>query len=365
MQLLFSTVIRTAPLHASRELVSLDWASKRLLARRPIKPLTIRQDSNGRGNSRGGRGIAIVGKRIVVAAYDALMLFDRDLLPIGAISHGLMAGLHEITQTGDSNILVSSTAIDAVIEYNLDSGTPIREFWPRDVPSFQTSLGLCTSEVDRHLDNRARYLQLNSNKRPSHLHLNAVAKYKGDTYALFNRYGTIVNLTTNELCVRDPDLVGAHNLVFIPDGKVIVAATRKRSLRVYDIHTARLCANIDLLKFRPIRWLARRHTAARAAARWRIQRAGRLVPGLRVRSRYDSAAPLFVRGCHVHENRLFVGMSPASIACLDITTWKLIDFFQYSTDVRTAIHGLHVMAGRGDLSQTSTVSSAQHTAHSH
>ena len=52
--------------------------------------------------------------------------------------------------------------------------------------------------------------------------------------------------------------------------------------------------------------------------------------------------PFFVRGMDLHEELLFIGISPASVLCVNWITGELVDTFQYSQDVRKAVHGVKV-----------------------
>ncbi len=53
--------------------------------------------------------------------------------------------------------------------------------------------------------------------------------------------------------------------------------------------------------------------------------------------------PFFVRGMDIKNDLLFVGISPASILCLNWQTGKLVDVFDYSDDIRIAVHGLKLV----------------------
>ena len=55
----FDTVKRTYPVREAGELVKLDWSAKKVLKTVPVYPFDpdIEEDSNPRGNSRGGKGM--------------------------------------------------------------------------------------------------------------------------------------------------------------------------------------------------------------------------------------------------------------------------------------------------------------------
>lgn len=67
MTLYFSTVIRSAPPERGGQLVRLDWNDKVTTVIMPVQPAHQGiEDPNPRGNTRGGRGIALVGTDVLV-----------------------------------------------------------------------------------------------------------------------------------------------------------------------------------------------------------------------------------------------------------------------------------------------------------
>jgi hypothetical protein len=57
------------------------------------------------------------------------------------------------------------------------------------------------------------------------------------------------------------------------------------------------------------------------------------------------AKPLFVQGLARREDTLFIGVSPASILQVNVTTGALVDTYQYSSNVHACIYGLAVLNG--------------------
>ena len=49
-----------------------------------------------------------------------------------------------------------------------------------------------------------------------------------------------------------------------------------------------------------------------------------------------------LRGMDRVGDRLFLGLSPAAVVCLDLRSRDLVDTFRYSRDVRVCVHGLKV-----------------------
>ena len=195
MDVYIGTVHRGARVAAGGELVSIDWARKRVRGAVPIHPRnpSLDHDPNPRGNSRGCRGIVFDGDLVVASDYHTLRFFDRELRPVRELSHGLMVGIHELCADGDGTVWVTSTELDAALRYDLGSGALLEGYWPRELEPFQQALGLTPLDVDKQADQRAAMLSGKHLEHPSHLHLNAVATWKGEVYALFNSFGAIAN----------------------------------------------------------------------------------------------------------------------------------------------------------------------------
>ena len=347
--LFFSTVVRAAPLHEGGEVVRLDWASKQVEARAPVRPLNeALRDRNPRGNSRGGRGIWLTEDAVYVAAYDGIRVFDHRLQPRSELTNGLMVGLHEVFMTEQKRLWVAATAVDALLEIDLTSGAIVGEYWPREVPAFQKAFGVEIPQLDKTADQRAAFLDPEHAHHPSHLHLNALARWRGSTLGLLNRFGAVIDLDHNEVVVRDKVLRGGHNLV-VREDIAAVCATSDYSVRLYDLDSGQPLQAFGLARYPELAHLL----AGRRRAR--VSRAVQ-----RVAQRAVIAKPLFVRGLDLVGTRLFVGFSPASIACIDLTTGDLVDFYQYSDDVRVCVHGLRLV-GSDTLGAFGPSSVSDHT----
>jgi hypothetical protein len=337
-RLAFGTVVREAPIGEAGELVVLDWSRKEIEARGAIRPRnpTIEEDPNPRGNARGCKGIRWWNNRLIAASYHSLEFYDETLTQTGALSDGLMVGLHEIDVTERDTVWVSSTAIDAAVEYNLSDGTRCRALWPREMPALQEALGLEPMAIDKGADNRLRYLEPSATNDESHLHLNAVEEHDGHLYALLNSYGVVVDLTNGTVVLQDEGLSGAHNLTIIEGGLAFVNDTWGMTVRLYDLGQEECCRAIDLTKYRWVRRLIR----------WEIPIywGKELVRKIGMIGK-SVAKPLFVRGLVRRGDTLFVGVSPAAILQIDWTSGELVDAYQYSSDVHACIHGLEVVGG--------------------
>lgn len=335
-RLVFGTVVRTAPIKEGGELVVLNWEKKSVEERVDIIPRDpeIEEDPNPRGNTRGCRGIRCRDGQVIASSYHTLELYDDDLQQVGALSDGLMVGLHEIALTEQDTVWVTSTAIDAVVEYDLREQTRLRAFWPREMEPLQERLGLDPLPIDKEADNRLNFLAPSTTKAESHLHLNAVAVHEDEVFALSSAYGAILNLSREEVALQHEGIDGGHNLLLWDDGIAVVNDTYGGTVRLYDLEEGTLLQSIDLTSYKWVRELIR----------WKIpgylaKEAMRTV-GLRDHS---VAKPLFVRGLVRHGPHLFVGVSPAAILQVNWRTGDLVDAYQYSSDVHVCVHGLEVL----------------------
>lgn len=335
-QLAFGTVVRAAPIEEGGELVVLDWAEKEVAAKVPIRPRnpTTEEDPNPRGNGRGCRGIQWTDGRLVAATYHTLKVYGDALDQIGALDDGLMVGLHEIDVTERGTVWVSSTSIDAAVEYDLSDGTRKAVYWPREMDAFQERLGLRPLDIDKDADNRLRFLDPSATNDESHLHLNAVVEHDGAVYALCNSYASVLDLTNGDVVLQDDGLDGAHNLTVTEDGVVIVNDTWDATVRCYELETGDLRQKIDLTQYRWVRRLIRWHVPVYWGKE--VARTVGLVE-------HSVAKPLFVRGMARQGDTLFVGFSPASILQIDWRSGELLDAYNYSSDVHVCVHGLEVM----------------------
>ncbi|MFC2172446.1 hypothetical protein ACFLU6_07415 [Acidobacteriota bacterium] len=339
MDIFFGTVVRTAPISQGGELICLDWTTKTIRSRIPIFPENpdISHDPNPRGNTRGCRGIAFFDGRIICANYHTLEVFDREMNHERDITHGLMVGLHETHAASDGRIFVTATAIGAVLAFDAVTGELIDQYWPQEMPTLQEQLNLVPLDIDKQADNRQRFLLASQIRYPSHLHLNAVTLWKDNVYALFNKYGAVANLTTGELVIRDPELNHPHNLLITDDGMAVINNSYDHTVRFYELESGKCRHTVHLCDYPEIRRMRRR---ARFSNLTKIFSRFELIKGV-------IARPLFVRGLDVTKEHLFVGVSPASILCINRRTWELEDYYVYSRDVYVCVHGLKVVGRTG------------------
>ena len=334
MDIYFGTIVRAARVSEGGSLFKLDWDKKTIVREVPIVPAdpALDHDPNARGNVRGCRGIRVVNDEVIAADYHTLNFFDRDLNLKRRMSDGLMAGLHEIDIAGPS-VWVSSTTLDATLKYRLDDGSKEAEFWPRETPEFQRALDVEPLPIDKSIDNRTTFLDSDSFRGPSHLHLNAVCEFRGEVYALFHSKCVVANLSRGTIAIQDEKLKHAHNLIIEEPGVAYINDTHRTVVREYDLVSGEQIRAIDIKKMPGIKALVFR-SAVRALREMGISFFGS--------HRKATARPLYLRGLALHGDFVFAGFSPATIVCIDKSTGKLVDYYFHSDDARVCIHGLTV-----------------------
>lgn len=333
-ELIFSTVHRYPPVfNQAGEVVKIDWDKKLVISSSHVSPKSVQYiDPNPRGNSGGGRGIAIVNGQIIVAGYCELQIFDLDLQPVRIISHPLMAGLHEVRYEPGKGLWVTSTTLNTVLLIDLKSGLVIDEIWPQHIPEYQKRWHLHPMAINKSEDNRTRFLRKELFRDRSHLHFNAIEVWKGEHYGLFNRFGAVVNLDRNRIVFEDKRLFGAHNLVILEDGTIIVNDTRNQGIHLYNMQ-GELLKRLDLRPFHQARKMVKRYKIKAPIHRLMVEM-GLIKPKI--------VTPFHVRGLDVQDDKLFVGISPAAILCVNWITGEFIDSFDYTNNVHIAVHGLKV-----------------------
>jgi len=332
MDIYFGTVARAAPVSAGGSLFKLDWERKAIIREVPSVPVepSLYHDPNERGNVRGCRGVCIANDQVIAADYHTLNFFDRDLNLQRKMTHNLMVGLHD-TQIVGSSIWVTSTTLDAALKYRLKDGALEASYWPREMPEFQQALKLEPLAIDKTVDNRLNFLEQDSFRGASHLHLNAVCEFRGEVYALFHSKSVVANLSKGTIVIQDDNLKHAHNLMMEEPGVVYVSDTHRTVVRQYDLESGQQIRAIDIRKMHGIKSLLLK-SAARA-----IKEMGVSFFSTR---RKATARPLYLRGLAMHGDYIFAGFSPATIVRIDKITGELVDYYFHSTDMRVCIHGL-------------------------
>lgn len=337
MKLYVGTVRRAGSVRQGGELLAMDWPGRTVVRRVPIAPEDpcLDNDPNPRGNARGCRGIQVHNGELFVADYHTLRVYDSELNLRRKFSHGLMVGLHETCLDGHS-LWVTSTAIDAVLQYDCGTGALIEAVFPRELPTFQRAWRTEPLPIDKAADCRCRFLQQPASAKRGHLHINAVAVRHQRRYVLANQRGAVAELSGQRVLVQSEALRGAHNLLFVDEDLLAINDTLGRTVRMFDCRSGRETHRIELVQFAWVRRLLRSCSPGWLRRSWARLR-GRCLPAA-------VARPLFVRGLDVLGDELFVGVSPASILRINWRTGELLDAIQLSDDIRDCVHGLRVAA---------------------
>jgi hypothetical protein len=331
MIIYFNTVKRKRPVKEGGDLVKLNWSSKKILKVLPLYPTDpdIDSDSNPRGNTRGGKGMLIKGDDLFVGTYHSILVFDLDLNFEWKITNNLFANIHEMCFSGE-NIWVSSTAIDCALKVNRQ-GQTLKTWWPREEPLLQEKYGLRPMDIDKDDDNRLKYIHEELSTKEHHTHLNAVATFGDRTYVLLKRQGVVVEIEPEVRIALEDGLVrGSHSPVIAGDGRrMILCSSFQRDVLVYDLESGGLIKRIHLLDFPEI---ARLHQEFPSQP-------------------FNQS--IFVRGLEIIDSeRILVGISPAAILEIDLERGGLLDFYQYSSEIGDAVHGLVHLSTAGKHSSS-------------
>ncbi len=303
-------------------------------------------DPNPRGNSRGGRGIVVLDNAILVANYHTIEVCDRLLNPIGRISNGNFAGIHEIAKRGD-RLFVASTANNTAVvlsmtevERSLKGGPHAKLlvspqfWWPTEQPAVCSVLKIPqTIYHNKQNDNRLRYLDLHNRGKAGHLHLNAIDADGDRVYALLNKLGAILNLNEMKVVLRHPWLEGAHNLEFVGPQLAYVVSTKHGLLLECELTQEKVQPLIDL-NATPF---AKGLTNERRLGRWL-----RFFGQVREERSVPTARSLFWRGLAMNDDWIFIGTSPASILGFNRTTLAYQGVIQLSENISEGIHGIAI-----------------------
>lgn len=337
MRLIATTVVRQSikGKQQTGHIYDVEWDEKAVRHRLPVPdPMFPESDDNPRGGVRGGRGVAVTRKGILVANYDTLLRYDDDWELLDSFSHPLFVGMHEVDWDGEA-LWTTCTAIDAVVKTRLDGDAEIA--WDPHGPGFAGRLGLRGRRhpIDGTLDYRQREAPLVDD-----CHINCVSHHAGamvincglvrkkdslQSRAL-DRVGRrlrgdkseqrnaglaavvrINGAAADEILVRLDNIdFPAHNGQLLNDDHVVVNDSTRNTLRVFETHEG---AEVKRLT----------------------------VPGT------------WLRGLEpVSPTQVFVGTAPASIVLVDLDRMVVEDQLKLSDDPNEAIHGLTLVPRAGE-----------------
>lgn len=332
MNIYFSTVKRNSSHESGGELVHLDWSAKTVKARVNIKadrPTLF--DTNYGGSSRGGRGILVMNDYVVVASFHSLIFFSLSLdKEIKRISHSKMAGIHEIELLDRNHILVTCTCLDLLLVINLHTGDLIDEYWLTEEQYVQDAFNITPIGVEKTNDLRSIAITPAIYEKDQ-LHLNAVAQFECGIAVLCPKQSSVIDITSKKVLIGHAKLKGAHNLVMLDKNTYLVNGTKSKEILLVDLRIGKLIRALDVSNFPIVKSNMVKNRFRQSLSR------GLKKYGL---SKKNPSNHSFLRGMAVVNDHIFVGISPATILCIDRKNFSLVDYYAYSEDVSLCIHGL-------------------------
>lgn len=270
-------------------------------------------DWSGRGFDRGLRGVAFYDGKVLIAASDEILIFDRSFRLLESIRSRYLRHCHEIA-VQDHRLWVTSTGFDSVLSLDLESGRWIsglclRRGWWRQM----------TRRLLPTMRPRARFFDPGGEHGPEPgdtVHLNMVCSEGELVYCSGTGMQCLLELNGQEISTHARVPRGTHN-VRPYRGGVLMNATRADVIRY---------ASCD----------------GSTIEQWRVptyDESELLSRGLP----HDHARQGFGRGlCVTPAGEIIGGSSPATISRYAHGRWSPIQSLNLSMDVRHAIHGLEI-----------------------
>lgn len=242
--LLITTIVRAAqPGEQSAGVYSLDinLRVRRTHAAPPDARLRLR-DPNPRGGMRGARGIAVADGDIYVANFDSVFRYDRAWNLLGVVSHPQCADIHDIALHG-GRLWVASTRNDRLFQFDFDG--KVRDIVdPWQMGFVEDMFGMMKKGEVSAGD--LRDPRTHEKSRTDRLHLNSLAfTNAGDLIVSLGQVrvnghceSALVRLGASggaEIVHRRDDApVPAHNIVEMPDGRLLHCDTANQRVVAID-----------------------------------------------------------------------------------------------------------------------------------
>lgn len=276
----------------------------------------------GRGADRGLRGIAFESNQVWIAASDELFLFDSKFTILGRYRSHVLKHCHEIC-IADGKLYLTSTGFDSILEFSLDDRVFLRGW------CFRKHMGLGGLTRRLGMDSIASPRGFNLQDDDAEpwlpeagdtLHLNSVHPAGRGTISVAgtnSRSIVVLDPATGEAGEYGKIQRGTHNARIVEGGKLLFNDTRNDQIRLTSER------NNVIKSFKLPQLDSRRFVNSD-------------LPN-------DHARPYFSRGLVLAGDRIYAGMSPATINCWDRTTTELLCSINLTNDVRNAVHGLEVV----------------------
>ncbi|MEO1538724.1 MAG: aspartyl/asparaginyl beta-hydroxylase domain-containing protein [Pseudomonadota bacterium] len=255
----------------------------------------------GRGWDRGLRGIEFYQDKIYVAASDELFCFDQDFKIVGAWRTPYLRHAHEICRHG-SNLFVTSTGFDSVLQFNLDTQVFDKAWLIR--PANDGKLGVAAyTPAQEGPDAKNR------------LHINSVFADETGIYVGARALPALLRIGPNGSGSVAKLPSGTHNAMPYAGG-VVFNHTNEDVIAV---------SQNGAQTFLPVPTYPEAELENFELGDEKLARQG------------------FGRGlCWTDDQILLTGSSPSTITAWDLPSRSIIASVTLSMDVRNAIHGLQI-----------------------
>lgn len=274
-------------------------------------------DWEGRGGDRGLRGIAFWRDRVIIAASDEIFFFDKDFKRLSSVRNDYLGLCHEIWVAGD-RLLLTSTAFDSILEYDLQSGRFLSGLSIRVLSEPPPGVVIGPQHLNfKPFDPNAP----GGPHKADTIHINAVSRMQGMTFISGVRLPVLFIFDGRRVGLGAKLPTWTHNARPWRDG-VIYNSTSEEKVCFAD-RAGNIRAAIDIYKHDPATLInmnlpsdVARPNFARGLTAWTG----------------DPSRPGIVIG----------GSSPSTVSVFDIDRAARIKTITFGNDVRNAPHGLAV-----------------------
>ncbi len=339
MRLIATTVVREAVFgkQESGFIYDIDWSldrdAQRAVRRLPVPaPRFPSSDDNPRGGVRGGRGVAVTPRGIVVANHDTLTRYDDEWNVLDQIDHPLLLGTHEIDWDGGA-LWVSATAIDALLRVTLEGEVSVA--WDPHADSVAGRFGLAPRRypVDGTVDFR-------TGQAPpiDHCHLNGVTRRGSQTIVhlgLLRRRPTAAARFARRVArTAGLDVAGGHESVVVRLNGASADVLVRFAAGSLPTHNGQLIDDDRVAVNDSTSNTLRVFSAGDGCQLQEVP-----VPGTWLRGLEPLGGEL-----------LFVGSAPAAVHLIDLERGSIEQALVLSEDPNEAVHGLALASRVGKWS---------------
>lgn len=253
---------------------------------------------NPKNALRGYRGLEYFNGKFLVANWDSILTFDKELNLLSKFKHPYFSDIHEI-RIFDDDLYVVNTFTDSILKLGIDKNCVISKceiFW-------EGGLKL-NPEIDY------RYIR---QPEKGHHHYNSILKHSnGEFYALASNDNIVMNITKN-IGIKLDLLASGHDLTEL-DGRIFMSNTD---------HNEIVSFNPDGTDYR----------VEYKDVRLKINHGNS-----KIGESYG-----FLLGLCFDEDHCYVGTSPASIKVFSRRDRNLVKIIKISDDVEEGVHEIKML----------------------